>query len=314
MNSTTTNVFFTMAKTNKASLVVALILFAGLSACTGVNTFPTIARAGDTVSVMVGGSERARKETVNASLTDANNQTWDLKSMGLVRSVFNLRTDGRANGMHYSPYIDSNISWLFGHEPLQTVLVADIPSGAAPGPGFLTISLNATDNSSGVADPFTMNLEIVSGTGSSDQLLRQDSSGSPVGVDFSRLEAAPYARISFANNSTEIGAASLILSYNTAVLDPNDVNVYVPEATVRDPNAVPVMFGKTQRMVYWRQNGQQLNVDIVAPQGIKLRYLQVFVVHPRGLSSSPNFQIVSASVYDVNGNVINIQPNLAYFP
>lgn len=285
-----------------------------LAGCTSVNTFPTVARAGDTVSVMVGGSDKARKATINASFTDASNRTWDLKSLGLVRSVFNLRADGRANGTHYSPYIDSNISWLMGHEPVQTVMVADIPSGAAPGPGHLTISLNASDNSSGVADPFTVNLEIVSGTGSSDQLLRQDSSGSPVGVDFSRLEAAPYAKIGFANSSTDIGAASLVLSFNTAVLNPNDVDVYVPEAIIRDPNDTPVMFGKTQRMVYWHQNGQQLNVDIVAPQGVKSRYLQVFVVHPRGLSSSPNFQIVSASVYDVNGNVINIQPSLVYFP
>lgn len=301
-------------KTDRFLFLVLLGFATVLVGCTGINTFPRIARAGDTVSVMVGGSDQARKSTVNASFTDASNRTWDLKSLGLVRSVFNLRADGRANGMHYSPYIDSNISWLMGHEPVQTVLVADIPSGAALGPGFLTISLNAPDNSSGVSDPFTVNLEIISGMGSADRFLHQDSSGSPVGADFSRLEAAPYAKISFANSSTEIGAASLTLSFDTAVLNPNDVNVYVPEAMVRDPNVTPVKFGETQRMVYWRQNGQQLNIDIVAPQGIKSRYLQVFVVHPLGLSSSPNFQIVSASVYDVNGNAMTLQPALKYYP
>jgi hypothetical protein len=299
-----------------ANFLVATLLGIAtvLAGCTSVNTFPRIARAGDTISVMVGGSDKARKNTVNASFTDASNRTWDLKSLGLVRSVFNLRADGRAYGTHYSPYIDSNISWLMGHEPVQTVLVADIPASATPGPAFLTISLNASDNSSGVSDPFRVNLEIVSGTGIPDQLLRQDSSGSPVGVDFSRLETAPYAKIGFANNSTDIGAVSLTLSYNTAVLDPGDVNVYVPEAVVRDPNVAPVMFGKTQRMVYWRQNGQHLYVDIVAPQGIKPRYLQVFVMHPHGLAATPDFQIMSASVYDVNGSLLSIQPNLVYFP
>ncbi len=296
------------------SLSVMLIMLAGLPACTGVNTFPTIARAGDTVSVMVGGSERARKETVDASLTDANNQTWDLKNLGLVRSVFNLRTDGRANGMHYSPFIDSNISWLFGHEPLQTVLVTDIPSGAAAGMASLTISLNATDNSSGVADPFTVNLEIIPGTGSPDQFLRHDSSDPGAVVDFSRLEAAPYAKIAFGSSTTEIGAASLVVDFNETILDPSDINVYAPEAVIRDPNATPVAFGKSQRMVYWRQDGQRLYVDIVAPQGIKPRYLQVFVMHPHGLAATPNFQIMSASVYDVNGSLLSIQPSLVYFP
>src|SRR3989344_801082 len=103
-------------KAYKISLVGALVLLAGLPACTGVNTFPLIARAGDTVSVMVGGSERARKETIDVTLTDANNQAWNLKSLGLVRSVFNLRTDGRAYGLHYSSYLDSDISWIVGHE------------------------------------------------------------------------------------------------------------------------------------------------------------------------------------------------------
>ena len=301
-------------KENGKWLIGFLMLLAGLPACTGVNTFPTIARAGGTVSVMVGGSEKARKETIDVTLTDASNQTWDLKSMGLVRSVFNLRTDGRANGMHYSPYLDSNISWLLGHEPLQTVLVADIPAGAAAGMASLTISLNATDNSSGVADPFAVNLEIMPGTGSSDQFLLQDLSGPGAIVDFSRLEAAPYAKINFGAGATEIGAASLVVDFNETVLAPGDINVYTPEAVMRDTNVTPVAFGKYQRMVYWRQDGQRLYVDIVAPQGIMPRYLQVFVIHPRGLTASPNFQITSASVYDVSGNLLSIQPGLTYFP
>src|SRR3989344_519724 len=162
-----------------------------LQGCVSVNTYPMTARAGDTVSVMVGGSEQARKETTGVTLTDAIRQTWDLSALGLVRSVFNLRTDGRAYGMHYSPYLDSYISWFSGHEPVQTVMVADLPVNVNPGMATLSIYLNASDNSSGVADPFSVNLEVLPGSGSPDQFWRKNGSG----VEFRRLEPAPHAKI-----------------------------------------------------------------------------------------------------------------------
>jgi hypothetical protein len=293
-------------------LVGALILIVGLPACTSVNTFPMAARAGDTVSVMVGGSEKARKETMSVTLTDATSQTWDLKSMGLVRSVFNLRTEGRAYGMHYSPYLDSYVSWSAGHEPVQTVLVADIPPNVNPGMATMNISLNATDNSSGISSPFSVKLEILAGSGSSDQFLRKNSGGGSSAVDFSRLEPAPHAKIDF-GTGTIIGAASLTVSFNGAVLNGNDVNIYVPESTVRGSFVSPGAFGATQRMVYWRQNGANLYIDIVAPQGIDARYLKLFLVHPRGLSGSPSFSLVSAAVYDTGGAAIGLQPSLTYY-
>jgi hypothetical protein len=300
------------AKTYKTSLVGILFLLAGLPACTGVNTLPTIARAGDTVSVMVGGSERARKETIDVTLTDANNQAWNLKSLGLVRSVFNLRTDGRAYGLHYSPFLESDISWIVGHEPVQTVLVTNLPAGAAPGAATLTVSLNATGNSSGIADPFTVNLEIIPGTGSSDMFSRVDPISGPQPVSFARLEPAPHAKISFAN-VPNVGAVSLKIGFNSAVVNGNDINVYTPESTVRSSSS-PGAFGKNQRMVYWRQDGQNLYIDVVAPQGISGKYLQLYVVHPKGLSGSPGLSLTSAIAYGVDGSVISAYPVLEYFP
>ncbi len=313
MNSAIANMFYpTTARACKAFFAWMLIMLTGLTACTSVNTFPMIARAGDTVSVMVGGSELARKETMSVTLTDASNQTWDLKSLGLVRSVFNLRTEGRAYGMHYSPFLDSYISWSAGHEPVQTVLVADLPANVNPGMATMSIALNATDNSSGIASPFSVKLNILAGTGSSDQILHKNSGGGPTAVDFSRLEPAPHAKIDF-GTGTIIGAASLTVSFNNAVLNGNDINVYVPESTVRGSFVSTGAFGATQRMVYWHQDGLKLYIDIVAPQGIDAHYLKLFIVHPRGLSASPSFSLVSASVYDTSGAAIALQPSLTYY-
>lgn len=298
-------------KRNYAWFIFVILLV--MQGCAGVNTFPMIARAGDTVSVMIGGSNTSNKSNVGVSLTDANGQTWDLKSLGLVRSIFNLRTDGLANGMHYSPYLDLYYPWSFGHEPLQTVLVTDLPTNVAPGNAVLTVTPSATDDSSGVGYPYSIKLEVIAGTGSSDKFLRKTGFGSTMPADFASLEQAPHGKITF-GSSASIGAVSLKIGFNSSVLNGNDINVYVPESTVRGSISSPGAFGATQRMVYWHQDGQFLYVDVVAPQGISSTYLQLFIVHPRGLSGSPNFTLTSATVYGVDGSAIAAPPTLQYFP
>ncbi len=296
-----------------AGLIGVLLAVLALPACTGVNTFPMTARAGDTVSVMIGGSERARKETISVTLQDSAGQTWDLQALGLVRSVFNLRMDGRARGLHYSSYMDSDISWIVGHEPVQTVMVTNLPTNVAPGTATLTTSLNASDNSSGIADPFSVNLEIVPGSGSPDQFLRQDSlSGTAKSAQLAKLEPASHAKITF--SGSDIGAASLKIAFNSTILNGDDINVYTPESAVRGSFTNPGAFGASQRMVYWHQDGQNLYIDIVAPQGIAGKYLQLYVMHPGLSSGSPGFTLTNAAVYDVNGQAITAQPVLEYFP
>jgi hypothetical protein len=285
-----------------------------VSGCTSVNTFPNIARPGDTVSFMVGGSAQARKENISATLTDAGGQVFDLQAMGLVRSVFNLRADGRAVGQHYGAYFDRYVSWGFGHEPLQTVMVTDLPDNASPGQATLTVALNGiTDNSSGVASPFTVSLEIIPGSGAHEQFIRHVLNASSP-VDFAQLETAPNAQISFGFANASVGAASLVIDFDETAVNPVDLNLHVPESTVRGNYSESGAFGMTQRMVYWHQDGQNLYVDIIAPQGIDSRYLQFYIVHPPGLAGSPALNIVSAQVYGTDGYPIDVTPVLTYSP
>lgn len=302
-------------KNNYTKLLSAITFCVGalLSGCVSLNTFPTIARAGDTVSVMIGGSEKVKKSDVSALFTDASGQIWNLQALGLVRSVFNLRTDGRANGLHYSSWIEKSWSWTYGHEPLQTVLVTDLPPGVAPGMGSLSVFMNVNDNSGG-GGTFKMGLEIIPGVGKTNQFTYHNAIYGDIPADFTKLEPAPHAKIKFPGTTSLIGAASLVISFDNAVLNPNDLNIFVPESTVSGSYSNPGAFGKTQRMVYWHHDGTKLYVDIVAPQGIDFHYLQFFVVHPRGLAGSPAFSILSAQVYGTDGNAIAVTPTLVYSP
>ena len=299
--------------------VTLTLLFQG---CAAVNTFPMAARPGDTVSVMVGGSEKANEATTDVTLTDAAGTPWDLQALGLVRSVFNLRADHRAHGTHYSPWLDSEFSWIKGHEPVQTVLVIDIPSvnnaaanNAAPGPATLTVNTNVDDDSSGVFTPFNIALDILDSTldtsliGSSDEFLRKNIFPPTVAASFEDLEPAPHAKISFGDGrgglgTSSFGAASVIVDFDDTVVNGGDLNVYVSESTVKGTQSNQTgPFGGKQRMVYWRQSGSQLLIDVIAPQGIEGRYLQMYVLHPRGLAGDPMLSLSSIKYYDLDGSV-----------
>jgi len=260
---------------------------------------------------LVGGSEDARKETTSITLTDANSTVWDLQVSDSVRSVFSVRPDGRAEGLHYSPYLDLVLPWGFGHEPVQTVLVIDVPDGVAAGMATLNVSTNTTDNSSGLGEPFAINLEIISGAGGRDDFLFKHVITGNTATNFSRLEPLPHAKISFVSGTT-VAAVSLEVDFDESVLPSDDLNLYVPQSTVRD--LVSGTFDKTQRMVYWRQDGQQLFVDIISPQGIDSGFLNVYVLHPRGVAGAPGFNLLNAQVYDINGSLLDIMPELEYFP
>jgi len=324
---------------------LALLLVTVFQGCTAVNTFPTRVGPDDTISVMVGGSETARKGTIDVTLTDVNGVSWDLKNEGLVRSVFNLRADGRAHGMHYSSdYFDVENAWNKAHEPIQTVLVADIPGPASgftipgalsnaggyptAGPATLSVNINATDDSSGILSPVTINLDILADLGTPTSFDRQNFDGSTVAVDFQSLEPAPHAKISFGKGgiggglgSTSFAAASLVIDFNGTGLSGDDLNVYSPQSTTRGTfNTFPsAAFGDKQHMLYWHQNGSQLYIDLIAPDGIEGRYVQVYIMHPHSVVGTPTFTLSRFTLYDINGVDITsllggMSPTLAYYP
>jgi len=294
----------------KISFYVLLsVLF--LQGCAAVNTFPTIARAGDTVSLLIGGSEDARKNTTTIVLTDSNNNVWDLNALGAIRSVFSVRPDGRSEGLHYSSFLELNTPWAFGHEPIQTVAVVNIPIGTAPGMATLELSTNTTDNSSAAPLLFTINIEIIPGAGTADNFLFKHVINGESATNFTRVEPLPQAKISFGFGQI-IGAASIVVDFDETIINPDTITVYVPQSTVRDQ--VTNTFDKIQRMVNWRQDGDFLYIDVIAPQGIDSSYLNLYVLHPRGLSGIPDFNLISTNTYDVNGDLLSLMPVFEYIP
>jgi len=192
-----------------------------------------------------------------------------------------------------------------------------LPAGLPVGSATIEINTNTDDNIAVVtAGPVFVSIEIVSGVGASDEISYQESLGGDVPAELSRLEPAPYAKINFGSYQdfpTLIGAVSMIVDFDETIVDPGDINVYMPESTVKG-NFGTADFGGNQRMVHWRQDGQQLYIDIIAPQGINRGYLHVYLIHPRGLSASPGFTLLQVNGYAVDGTDMALTPTMNYYP
>ncbi|MCW9048307.1 MAG: hypothetical protein OQK46_09550 [Gammaproteobacteria bacterium] len=307
-----------MISTKLINFLIFLIMFALLQACSSVNSFPSLARAGSSVSLLIGGSEKARKDTIEVALIDANGVYWDLKAMGLVRSVFNIQMDAKSVGNNYSSYIDLFTSWAYGHELLQTVLVADLPVNLPVGVAEIIINTNVDDNTALLsAGIISVKIEIIEGAGAPDDFAYKSSLGDSLNADFSRLEPAPYAKIDFGHYddfAVLIGAVSLEIDFDETVVNPDDININVPKSSVRGDMLGAGKFTDKQRMVNWRHDGQKIFLDIIAPQGINPGYLQAFIIYPPGLALNPDIMITKADVYTVDGTSMGLTPSINYFP
>jgi hypothetical protein len=102
-----------------------------------------------------------------------------------------------------------------------------------------------------------------------------------------------------------------------AILNGDDINIYAPESTVRGTAVDTGAFGATQRMIYWRRSGNEILIDVIAPQGLDSRYLILYVVHPTDLPDIPDFalsNITTPVFYNQDGNEITpLATNLEYF-
>ena len=305
---------------NKFFLADFVFLLAILQGCTGITTFPSIARPGDSLAIMLGGSEQVNKDNIDVTLIQGAS-SWDLadpngdldRSDSMIRSVFEVRTDGRAEGLIYNNPSTMTQIWTFGHEPVQSIMIVDLPTDVLPGAAQLNVTINTPDNASGVNLNFNIDLTVVDipgSTGASDPFDMRTVLGT-VGANLGDLEPAPHAKISFTPLNKLVYAVSIEIDFNEIVVAPDDLHVYIPEAIVGGS------LGANQRMAIWHQDGDRLYIDIIAPGGIQSRYLKIYVMHPSSVTLDPGFMLGSIIFYDQDGNdvtsTIGLTSDFQYF-
>lgn len=150
-------------------LPLFLVILAG---CSGVKTYPAMARAGDTVAIAAGWKQHFSRNEIVVTITDANGITTTyLPGDPAVRAVVNLYPDPVSSiiiseetnqdltpyAQIYSSSVNTNIT-SDDKDWWQTSVFIDLPSTMATGSASINIGSVSSETSS-------TTLEIIGGTG-----------------------------------------------------------------------------------------------------------------------------------------------------
>jgi len=284
-------------QSNILTYALLILAFFILHGCTSLQTFPGVARAGDTITLAVGSADGMTKQAANTTaiyVSDAGG-LYPLT----IRSVFNLYPDKKSR-LYTStsatlPVIDSS-----DHEAWQTVMVIDLPTDLPLGTGSIQIdSVAKFPTVSSHINDVPISLEIVNGAGASSVFTYEFGFGASQVGDLSLLEPLPHAQVTPPSDNTYYGAIELRLTLPTTAevpLTEEHVRVVLDDMT---PSTV------SNRNMVWGIDNNELVVMLMSPNG----FLQTIesrlsiVLLPRfSFTSVP--AITRLSFFDVNGDPV----------
>lgn len=293
-------------------LVVMVPLFLVLGACSGTQTFSTAARAGDTVTLMVGWQKTLQRQNLTVTITDVNNisTTYHPSDSNYpVRGIVNLYPDpasrvvvgtmtkqdlnvGAQNtGSQINSYVTNQSSTgEHDNEWWQTSIVFDLPPSLPAGAATITLVDTSTNTT---LKP--INVTVLPGTGARNLFNIYNMVGNPtdyLSVNPNGLigfERAPRYTVTFASSTTDSNgvtikphAIQMVLSHTPGVGKTWIVN---PRGDIKN--------------VVWHDDGSNIMVMLTPTQGITLKQMLDYKFYVSGGVTA--LAQTSLKAYDING-------------
>jgi hypothetical protein len=284
----------------KISLIFLLALLVNVTGCTGVQSFSTAARSGDTISLMVGYYPEISRGDITVSVYDSSYVLLETIPAGdpRIRAFVQTYPDPLSKavvGYETNQDIDgSEASWGYlistatGYESewLQSMLIMDLPTGLPLGTANVLLSVPAYPE---LSTKFT-SVEILNGSGSSN-LFSASGSGDISDQQIQSLERANHYNISF-TGATIPHAIEINMTHNADVDNGGVGRAYVvnPRGDIKNIN--------------WSDDGINLKVILIPTHDKPLSDMQNFKFYVAG--EITGLTLVDAQGFDANGNLITI--------
>lgn len=263
-----------------------------LTGCTGVNTFSTAARPGDTVMLAMGWrQELMRSDISQVTIADAAGNTVIYPSdSAAIRAVFHsypdplsrLLVEAETGSPSAMSTLIEGVVTAGDKEYSQAMLMLDTPQGMALGPA--TISVTLMDGE--ILPP--VSLEVLSGVGES--ALFENREGLAISqFHLRRLERESHHTVTFAGATVPYG---IEVSF---VHDPDAATGGVGEAYIVSPRG-------DIKNVSWSDNGTGLKVILLpARDRVPTEFVHYKFYVAGGLTG---LQLGAVRAFDSNGNVV----------
>lgn len=296
-----------------------------LSGCSGLQTFPHIARGGDTITLALGDADGMRKDNIAITFRpDSGGADIDLTPY--MRSFFKVYPDPTSAAMMDASGFGGTLNG--GRGVWQNAAVVDLPlSQTEGGPlpiGTGTITVHCNPSSACVytnqfvprIENMSIAIEIIPGLGEPNPGLHQGAFGIVNTGDVSKLEPLPQVVVrpvrNGSSNGNRYGAVELKIDVPATdhAGDPLQEIDYVFFS--EDFSAL-----SWQEHLFFRKDGDVLTVSIVSPEGIPytaVRFSIVLRYVPGSTVSHPIFTgnptLISANYYDLDGNLVTTPPSV----
>ncbi len=298
-------------------IYVALLLVV-LQSCVAIQSFPTVARSGDTVTLAVGSPDGMTKGNTTAEFV-SNDPAFPASVNLEIRSIFKLRPDNTSQIGTFNSAV-SVISSFSSHGPWLSVIVIDLPPGLPLGAGVINVTTEGVYKLDPDVNTVPIGIEILEGTGAPATFAYDDGF---IGIQPGALSALEplqqvVIRPPFAENSAFPygGIGAVEFKVNVAMRQISDGSP-VTDLNVRVvADDMPFRNGKSHVTTDWFRDGDEITVIFLSSTGdmsyFQTRFSVVMSNHPNfEYVQSPVPAITSVKFYDVDGELLTGMPGIS---
>lgn len=280
-----------------------LCLTGFLVGCTGVNTFTTGARPGETIAVAIGYKQKLNRGNITIKITPESGPPYTYSPGDTrIRTVFQAYPDpvsklvvaDRAHTVYGTQFPDYILdAWGNGVRNLtggdndwsETFVLFDLPTDIATGLASLQFTSNGVPQTQ-IVEPIT--IQVLPGPAASTQPFQYFNGTSPTSAPYTGAERAAHFVVKFT------GPVGTI---------PNSIEA-VFSRTVGPTGDPWVTHGRGDiKNLMWSDNGSEIKVMLTPVKGEPLSRLRDFKFYVTGSVTALN--LVGLKAYDVSGNSLS---------
>lgn len=279
-----------------------------LQGCVASQSFPTIARSGDTITIAVGSPDGMTKDNTQAEFVHNDGAIAPIPLS--IRSIIRLNPDSTSELALFDPDI-SSMSSQSKHGAWLTIMIIDLPNGMPIGAGQIRVDTPASYFGASIVD-YPPRLTIVEGQGSPSSFLYHDGFNPDQPGDLSVLEPLEQVVVTPRRDSPYyiLGAAEIVINVvMRRIANPSEITPDEGVRVVMDHKYK--LNNQDQTHMSWRRAGDQIRVNFISAGANGMDSTQTrFSVVLRGNGTVNQYvstlepSIESITYYDVNGDVL----------
>jgi len=292
-------------------VLMTSLLMVILSGCVAIQSFPNVARGGDTITLAVGSPDGMTKENTTATYIS----DLDLVPVEIpIRSIVRIRPDATSWAAAYDSFLNAE-TYYTGHSSWLSVVVIDLPQGLTVGTGTINIATSASFGHlpKGVND-IPISIEVIEGVGSSNTFKYDNGFGGVSDGDIATLQPLKQVVISppppFEWEQNGIAAAEIKVRVPMQSLT-GDV---VPTRVIRViSDDIYTKNSKSQLQLSWVRNGDDFTINLISPvatmEAVQSRF-SILIQPPNEFISTPGPRVLSVKYFDQDGRLMSLADGL----